>query len=721
MDFKDITKVLQLRESAQTVEKDKRDRFRECRDAETSPNGYWEQSIWDSFSTFNRPRYNFNVVKPKILKKWGELASQEVQVNVKPSTGGDKDTAKTLCGLFRSVEYQSEAQNVYSSCLLESLITGFDAAMIEQDYEDNDSFSQELFIRKIPDAVNRVWFLGNWVNSLADDAPAVTVDYMLDDDEVDEKFPDLKIESLGVDSDRNTYYHKREGKIISQLFYKEYYNKTIYQDEQGNIYDDETVKELAGTGIDIKSLRSRERRTFKIMSRYYDAKKWLNEPEETVFDLLPVFPLQPNFRIVDNKPISSGEVENHLDQQRVVNYAWSKFVGDTALAPKPKIWMTMSQLGLDDKVRAKIKTYNTNDDPVQLYENDPSSPPPFQMGASGVSPELSQLIGMSVESIDTTSGLMGPAEGKQFARQSVESIEALQHKGDISSLVYFNAWKQWILQIAKCAIRAMPKVYDTPMIKRLISEEGEYESADLNRDAPVFDKMGNPIGVKKINDISAGVYDVYCDIGMAIRSKKEQTARWMDILADKDPTIVQDHKDVFMGSIDLPGMDKIAARERHKLLMAGGLLESELTDEERQKLQELSQQPKEPDPMQKIADAELRTAEAKATSAQVDAQATLIKYEQAQQKMDFEQEIQRIKAIEEKQKSAFDRQEQMVDILNKMADTMNKIYQSTGADSIVSPDAAMAYQETAENMVDIQNRYQFDILDNSDLKGFRHE
>lgn len=702
MDFKDHSKVIKLRQAAQDVEKDKRDKFRECRDAETAPNGYWEQGVWDSFSTYKRPRYNFNVTKPKILKKWGELASQEVQVNVKPATGGDKDTAKTLCGLWRSVEYQSEAQNVYSSCLLESLITGFDAAMLEQDYEDNDSFSQELYVRKIPDAVNRVWFLGNWVNALADDAEAVTVDYMLDDDEIRDTFPDVNIESLGVDSDSNTYYHKREGKIISRLFYKEYYNKTIYQDEQGNIYDDETVKELAGTGIDINSLKSRKRKTFKIMARYYDAKQFLNEPEETVFDLLPVFPLQPNFRIVDNKPISSGEVENHLDQQRVVNYAWSKFVGDTALAPKPKIWMTVSQLGQDPKIQTGLKTYNTNNDPVQYYENDPSSPPPFPMGASGVSADLSQLIMMSVESIDQTSGLMGPAEGKQFARQSVESIEALQHKGDISSLVYFNAWKQWILQIAKCGIRAMPKVYDTPMVKRIIGAEGEYESADLYRDTPVYDQNGNPVGVKKINDISAGVYDVYCDIGMAIRSKKEQMARWMDILADKDPTIIQDNKDLFLSSIELPGMEKAAARARLKLLVSGGIPESELTDEERQMLEQMAQQPKEPDPMQKVAEAELAKAEAGVRKVEIEAQTALIKAEQTQQKMDFEQELQRIKAIEERQKSAFDRQEQMVDILNKMADTMNKIFQSTGAEAIVSHDAATAYNETAQKMVDIQ-------------------
>jgi hypothetical protein len=582
------------------------------------------------------------------------------------------------------------------------MVTGFDAAMLEQDYEDNDSFSQELYIRKIADAVNRVWFFGNWQNALADDAPAVTVDYMLDDDEIEDAFPNKKIESLGVDSDRNTYYHKREGKIISQLFYKEYYNKTIYQDDQGNIYDDETVKELEGTGIDIASLKSRKRKTFRVMSRYYDNKQWLNEAEETVFDLLPVFPLQPNFRIVDNKPLSNGEVEIHLDQQRVFNYAWSKLVGDTALAPKPKIWMTRSQLGQDDEITSRLKTYNHNNDPVQIYENAAGDPPPFQMGASGVSPELSQLIVMAGESIDQTSGLMGPAEGKQFARQSVESIEALQHKGDISSLVYFNAWQQWILQISKCGIRAMPKVYDTPMVKRLIGAEGEYESADLYRDVPILGPDGVPVGVKKINDISAGVYDVYCDIGMAIRSKKEQTARWMDILADKDPTIIADNKDLFLSSIELPGMEKAAARARLKLLMSGGIPDSELTDEERQMLQQAAQQPKEPDPMQKIADAELRAAEAKATTALVGAQTAVIKAGQTQQKMDFEQELQRIKVIEERQKSAFDRQEQMVDILNKMADTMNKIFQSTGAEAIVSPDAAQAYNETAQKMVDIQ-------------------
>jgi hypothetical protein len=684
MDYSDHTKVIARREQAQQAEKDRRDLARTCVAAYHDPDGFWEPSIlerWDG-----KPKYSINIVNAKLNKKYGELADQEVQINIKPSSGGNKETAKTMCGLMKAIEYQSSANDTYSRNLLRSMICGFGAAMADTDYGDDYSFNQEIFIRDIPDALNRVWFFGNWTMPTAEDAEAVTVDHMIEADEFDDTFDvDRKCESLGTDSDRNHYYHKREGDIISQLFYKKYKTETIYQTPEGNVIDEEDYKELKASGVDVKGLQSRKKKVPKIYSRWYDNKGWLTDEEETVFDLLPVSPFMANFDIFENKPLWSGEVIYTMDQQRVLNYTISKKVSDEVLNAKKKIWITKDQLN-DPQAMAQLKTYNTNNDPVQVYVHNIDQPPPFEMGGGMASPAMDSIIQTMFDSIGQTMGSTGVQEGVNQGRMAFESIEALQHKGDIGSLPYHKAYKTFVLHLGKICIGAMPKVYDTTMVKRIIGEGGAYDTAELNKE--VLAPNGQTI---TINDLSAGQYDVYCDIGMNHTSKKEQTGRALTDMAQYDPSIIAQNKDILLDSFSAPGMDKAAKRARYQLLQAGGIPPDEWTPEEKQMMEQAAQQPKEPDPMQVVAEAEATKAQAEVQKVQADTQLSIIKAEQTQQKMDFEQEVQRIKTME-------DSQEKMVKMLNTMADTLNKISQSMGVDAIVSPQAAQAYNSTAQDI-----------------------
>ncbi len=405
--------------------------------------------------------------------------------------------------------------------------------------------------------------------------------------------------------------------------------------------------------------------------------------------MLPVVAFLPNFDIVEDKPISFGMLTDMMDSQRVHNYAASRWVSDTALSPKPKIWATKDQLLGHE---SKLKTYNTNNDPVHQYNHVGDQPPPFTLGAGAADPNLMALVEQTRIAVNEASGLFGPAEGKQFARQSAEAIELIQHKGDVGSLEYYKCLSRGVLQLAKVAIRAFKKVYDSKMQRRIIGVDGSYEVVDIN----------NPTLTGIENDLGRGQYDVYCDIGPAFRSKREETVRKIEALGLIDPTIIAQNKDILLRNVDAPGMDEAAERARAELMQAGAIPESQWTEEEKQQAAIAAQQaaanPPPPDPATLIAQAEIEKAQAQTQRVQVQAQADLIKAEQAQQDLNFKQEIQRIELLERQNQAMFDRQEQIANTMNKMADTLNKIFQATGADAVVSPDAANAYSETAKDI-----------------------
>lgn len=694
--YEDHADVIKCREAHFEIEKNQRDKARECINAFNIPGGIWDDPYYVRWST-KRPKYNFDVSKKKVLKAYGEIASQEVLVDIKPtSKGSSKEIAMKYKGLYRAVQDRSKAPDIYKTALRRSMISGFDAAMIEQEWMDNDSFDQELFIRQIPDSISRVWFWGNWYSNVAEDAEAVTVDYVVSDDEYEEITGDeIKPVSLGCDSeDWNTWASKREGHLISRLFYKKAVEKTIYQLGDGTVLNEDDYKALKGSGLELGDVESRERDTFVVYVRYYDGKRWLGEAEETVFDMLPVVPALPNFDIVNNTPISYGKYLDLLDPQRAHNALSSRVIYDAAMAPKPKIWVSKKAV-ISPEAQAKLKTYNDNDDPVFAHDGiDNPLDAPASVETSGISPAMSVAVQMARAAIDDASGMSGASDGLSMANQSGDAISLLQKKGDVVDTEYADTLVRFAEQLAKVSIRAMQKLYSGRKV--ITNESGEPEEIRLDR------MIQTPKGMVTVNDLTMGVYNAVCSVVPKTESLRREAADAIERVGQFIPGILERNRDLFLQSVDAPGMDKIASRERRLMVTAGQIPEDELTEQEKQIAAQLAQQPKEPDPMAIVAQAEAEKAQAQTAKVMVEAETQMIKAEQAQQKMDFEQELQKLRLMDERQKQMMDSQMETVKMLNMMADTLNKLREASGADAVVSPDAAKAYSDTAKAMDGMQ-------------------
>lgn len=698
MDFDDHKEIIQARADAQEVDHDRREIMREVNTFITKKGGQWEQDVWDKFEQFKRPRYTFDRCKPIRNQIWGAIADQEFAIKVKPMGGGaSDDTAQTYSGLIRNIESMSVATDVYEQAIKKGIDIGFGCWRIEQDWADSDAFDQDLFIRPVHNAVDRVWFIGYFESPVAEDAEAVSIDHTISLDEYKERFgEDRGPQSLGEDRSHSEYYYKREGILIGELIYKEKITKTLYMTPEGDVVDEAKAEEM---GLPLDELKSRERETFKVMTRFYDGGGWLTEPEETVFDHLPVVPVWPNFEITDNKVITCGAIEWLMDEQRVHNYAVSRAVEDAALSPKPKLLLTYKQ-AKSPQTRRQLATMNQNNEPAILYDTDPESQPPFQVNMTAQNAALSELIAMSAQATEASSGMYGPNLAKNEGIQSGVAIEKQQHKGDIGTIEYFKAVKRSIIQTGKILVHAIPKVYEQGREIRIMNEDGTYEMVSIH------EQVMTDEGVVTYNDLQQGIYDVTCDIGPAYRTRQEQAADFFERIGQIDPSIVEQGKDIWLQTMDLPGMDTLSERFRAQLLQAGVIPPDQWTEEEQQQAAIAAQQPQEPDPNTVIAQAEAMKAEADMANAQAKAQGEAIKLQQAQDKQQFDQQMQMIKLEQEQVKleaqqarddlkALVERDKANAEIMNKMADTLNKIGQSMGVDAIVSPPAVEAYDQQA--------------------------
>ena len=608
--------VINLLSAAQMADHDNREAAREAHLFISKRDGQWEPYWWNN--NINKPRYTFDMTTPIVDQIAGEIEQADFDVSVAPAGGSaSKDVAEVYDGIVRNIETISNASTIYSAAARGAVVCGYDAWRVVQKFADDNSFDQDLLIEPIGNAIDRVWFDPAAQLQDKSDSRYCFVLHPISTTEYKARWPEGSAQSVSDDREGDAYYDKAEVVVIGELLYVEEEMRELVLMSNGQVHevndDFEMIRdELLMLGV--QEVRRRERKFQKVCSRLFDASGWLEDDRDTVFSYIPVVPVYANFKILENKTIYYGAVEKLMDSQRVLNYSLSREIEEGALAPRAKYWMTHQQAAGHELT---LQTLNTNADPVQFYNADPTvANPPPQIGGAQINPGLRNISEAMKGIIGMTAGLFAANMGNNPGLQSGVAIEKLQNKGDNGTHKYFKALEVAIAHTGKILVNAIPKVYDSEREMRLLYEDGSSEMKKINQE--VID--GQTGRVVKMIDLSAGTYDVTCKAGPSFRNRQEQTLRTMLDLAQVDPSIMQLGGDLLLRNVVSPVADSLAERRRAQMLAQGIIPESQMTDEEKQQLQARMQaQGQNQDPNMVLAQAEMLKAQAAAQQAQNDA------------------------------------------------------------------------------------------------------
>jgi hypothetical protein len=647
VDYEDFQTMSNERSKSLDVNDDMREQAREQIYFVEKEDGQWEPQIIQRMN--GKPRYTDDRCNPILDSICGEIEDNEFAIKISAASGSaSKETAETFEGLIRNIENISTAALTYSAMARMMVTSSMSGVEIVQDYIDGDSFDQDLFIKEIPDFHNRVWFDQASIKQDNGDARFVFVDEYITKEEYEDRFPDGKYSSVGSNIRNEAYYDKPDVITISRCYYKKPLKINIVRMNDGSVYrDDEEfakiVDELEMNGITVRDRRTRD--SFKVCQRYMDSSAWLNESEETVFEILPVFGCYANYKVVDGKAIMRGAIAKAMDQQRVHNMAFSREVEEIVLSPRAKFWGSPEmRLGHEKK----IATLNTNSDPWQDINHDPNFPQgPLFLGGAQVNPGLSTLSQMSAQSIDLATGAFSPQLANNANLQSGVALDKQIEKANTSTVKYYKAVQTTLTAVGKCLVNCIPRVYDATREQRILGEDGVGEMVMLNE--VIFDQDTQQ--EVTLNDLTKGEYDVVCDYGPAFKSRQAKSSEAFAIIANLDPKIMELARDVWIGNINEPGMKIVAERSRAMQIQNGVIPFDQLTDEEQAAAQEQANQPPQPDPNMLIAEAEMGKAQAEQMSAQT-------KQQEAQGNLQLKMETLQL----ENRKLALAEQEQQLDV-----------------------------------------------------------
>ena len=518
----------------------------------------WPVDVQNSRVLEARPCLTINKVDAYIRQICNQQRQQRPRIKVHGmNNDSDAKVAEIITGITRHIENQSDADQAYDHAFEYCVKMGWGYWRVTTDYVRDDSFDQEIYIKRIENPFS-VYFDPNSVEPDGSDSEKCLVTTVVSKAVFRKMYPNAE-DTQGFSSrgtgDTESEWVTKEDIRIAEYFYTEREKAMIIQLSDGTTgYSDEmpSKEALAEAGITVIDKRDTWRKKIKWCK--LTAMQILEEGE-WAGKFIPIVPVYGQEVRVDDKHKKFGLVRMAKDPQRMYNY-WSTALTETvALAPKAK-WLLAE--GQDEGHENEWAMANIKAMPVLRYKQtdiegriapaptrlQPEPPP------AGV---MTALQGMN-QDLQAVVGIFDPAQLPQ-GMQSGKSLQGQQTQADMTNFHYYDNLTRSIRHTGRIILDLIPKIYDRQRVMRIIGDDGKPEMVTINEQGQ--DEQGVS---KVLNDVTVGEYDVVMETGPGYNSKRQEAVDSMMSLLGADPTLMQTAGDLIFRNMDFPGAEVIADR-----------------------------------------------------------------------------------------------------------------------------------------------------------------
>jgi len=518
----------------------------------------WPVDVQNSRVLEARPCLTINKLDAYVRQICNQQRQQRPRIKVHGMNNeSDAKVAEIITGITRHIENQSDADQAYDHAFEYCVKMGWGYWRVTTDYIKDDSFDQEIYIKRIENPFS-VYFDPNSVQPDGSDAEKCLVTTVVSKAVFRKMYPDADdvqgFSSRGT-GDTESEWVTKEDIRIAEYFYTEREKAMIIQLSDGTTgYSDEMPSKevLAAAGITVIDKRDTWRKKIKWCK--LTAMQILEEGE-WAGKYIPIVPVYGQEVRVDDKHKKFGLVRMAKDPQRMYNY-WATALTETvALAPKAK-WLLAE--GQDEGHENEWAMANIKAMPVLRYKQTDTegrtAPTPTRLQPepppAGV---MSALQGMN-QDLMAVVGIFDPGQLPQ-GQQSGKALQGQQQQADMTNFHYYDNLTRSIRHTGRIILDLIPKIYDRQRVMRIIGDDGKPDMVTINEQGQ--DKQGVS---KVLNDVTVGEYDVVMETGPGYNSKRQEAVDSMMGLLGADPTLMQTAGDLIFRNMDFPGAEVIADR-----------------------------------------------------------------------------------------------------------------------------------------------------------------
>jgi hypothetical protein len=271
-----------------------------------------------------------------------------------------------------------------------------------------------------------------------------------------------------------------------------------------------------------------------------------------------------------------GLVRNAIDSLRAYNYWFSTITEKLALSPKTPLIGAVGQFETHRDKWANANKVNyafLEYDPIDV--NGMAIPPPQRQSPAPLESAMINQLQVIEHDIQTALGMFKESVGQSSPQQSGKALMALQSQSDTGVFHFQDNLAMSVRHCGRIIVDLAPKIYDAPRIMRMLGEDGENSTAQIDPSQPqartqVRDLYGN---VQTIYNLGVGRYDVTTASGPSYATKRMEQADMMLQITQSQPEMMQTIGDLLFKSMDWPMADKIS--ERLKKMLPPQLIEQE--------------------------------------------------------------------------------------------------------------------------------------------------
>jgi Phage P22-like portal protein len=302
-------------------EADRNNREDALEDLDFAAGDQWPETVRQQRETAGRPVVTINNTGQFIRQISGELRQSEPAIEPIPvDDNTDPMLADIYSGLIRQVEYQNSAQSIYTYAAEQAITCGIGHWQLGTKYSDDDTFNQDITIKRILDPLAVVWD-SNAVELNRDDAMECFVTEWVSKDAYKRQF---KTKTTPTDFPiANTYSYSnlnwnREDRVrIASRWFKVPVKKKIALLKSGEVIDLSRVPRDMMQFLDIA--RERDVESFDIKHERLSGDDVL-DAEDWAGKNIPVVPVIGNEICVNGRIIRFGLVRWLKDPARLYNY-----------------------------------------------------------------------------------------------------------------------------------------------------------------------------------------------------------------------------------------------------------------------------------------------------------------------------------------------------------------------------------------------------------------
>ena len=535
--------------------------------------GQWDDEAKEKRS--GRPRFTINRVAGAIDQLIGDQRQNRTNIKIRPVSGGASESvADTLTGLIRNIEADSKAGNAYDVAFDEMVNGGFGGWRVTTAFNDED-FNQSIKIKPINTATTSLWFDDAAVEYDKRDSKFAYVTLDMPKEEHKERFPNSPMHDWAQENFDKSGCQSWFGEDFTRV--AEYWVKTPIERNiallsDGRVIDSDEEKsvidELAKSGATV--VKTRKVKSHKVEMYLMDGSGILEGPMAWAGKHIPLVPVYGRQSFIENRTYTRGIVRFAKDANRIYNYETSAIVEANALTPKDPYWYTPAQAQGHE---VKYKNFAVQNSPFMPYNPDSKTggAPPTRTGAPSVQQASMVILQQASMDLYHVTGMQPPSIGVNPELKSGKAIIAQERQGDRGSFIFTDNLVKSIEYCAEILIDLIPRIYDTAQQVRIMQQDGETESVEINTiNEEVTDQQtGKQV---LVNDLSIGRYDVVTDTGPAFATQRQESAQQILDLIATSPQFEALAMDLV--AKDLPILEtKELTRRVRKLMIQNGTIE----------------------------------------------------------------------------------------------------------------------------------------------------